>query len=98
MTDVLITYDRLAELDAKLRSITTELREASARADVLEAAIGDPFRRNDLREAVEDFEDRWDNRRRDLAEDVAGVREHVHGVLEGFREWDAETATSLTAD
>lgn len=97
MTDVLITYDRLAELDAKLQAITTELRKASARADVLEAAIGDPFGRDELREAVEDFEDRWNNRRQNLAEDVAGVQEHVHGVLEGFRAWDAETATGLTA-
>ncbi|GGI48215.1 putative nucleic acid-binding Zn-ribbon protein [Agromyces flavus] len=95
MGDVIITYDRLADLDAKLQSITAELEQAAARADVLEGAIGDPFGRNDLREAVEDFEDRWNNKRKNLAEEVAGVQEHVHGVLEGFRAWDDETAAGL---
>jgi predicted nucleic acid-binding Zn-ribbon protein len=95
MTDVVVSYQVLAELDAKLQSITAELQQAAERADVLEDAIGDPFGRNDLREAVEDFEDRWNNRRKNLAEDVADVQEHVHGVLEGFRAWDRETAAGF---
>lgn len=97
MGDVIITYDRLAELDEKLQAITVELEQAAARANVLEGAIGDPFGRNDLREAVEDFEDRWNNKRKNLASDVADVQEHVHGVLEGFREWDRQTADGLQA-
>lgn len=98
MTDVVVSYRELAELDAKLQSITAELQQAESRADVLEDAIGDPFGRNDLREAVEDFEDRWNNRRANLAEDIAGVQEHVHGVLEGFRAWDRETAAGFEQD
>ncbi|GAA2044895.1 hypothetical protein GCM10009819_35100 [Agromyces tropicus] len=98
MTDVVVSYEVLAELDAKLQSITAELQQAATRADVLEDAIGDPFGRDDLREAVEDFEDRWDNRRKHLAEDVAEVQQHVHGVLEGFRDWDRETAAGFDAD
>ncbi|BDZ55483.1 hypothetical protein [Agromyces marinus] len=98
MSDVVVSYSRLSRLDRKLRAITAELEGAATRADVLEGAIGDPFGRNELREAVEDFEDRWNNRRKNLAADVANVQEHVHGVLEGFRAWDRETAAGFEAD
>ena len=92
---VLIKYTELDEVNSHLKDIVAELEGAEDRADVLEDAIGDPYGRNDLREAVEDFEDRWNNKRKNLAEDTKKVQEHVQGVLDGFLKWDTETAAGL---
>lgn len=93
--DVLIYFSDLDALNEKLREITSELENAGSRADQLEDAVGDPYGKNDLREAVEDFEDRWNNRREDLAKDIKALQEHVQGVLDGFSDWDTETAASM---
>ena len=93
--DVLVKFDDLRTLNEYLVSIVGEFDAAEDRADVLEEAIGDPFGRNDLREAVEDFEDRWDDKRDELRDDLKKVQEHVQGVLDGFTDWDVETAKGL---
>ena len=93
---VLVKYTELDELSTNLIAIVEELEGASGRADTLEHAIGDPFGRNRLREAVEDFEDRWNNKRKNLSTDIAKVQEHVQGVLDGFEAWDSETASGLS--
>ncbi|CAN5207764.1 hypothetical protein BH09ACT3_BH09ACT3_15180 [soil metagenome] len=92
---VLIRYSELKAVDDKLKDIIEELESASNRADQLEHAIGDPYGRDDLREAAEEFEDGWSNRRGDLAEDLKAVEEHVAAVLKGFEEWDSETSTEM---
>lgn len=94
--DVLITFDDLGTLNDSLKSIVTEFDQAEDRADVLEGAIGDPFGRGTLREAVEDFEDRWDDKRDELRDGIKQVQEHVQGVLDGFTDWDVETAAGMT--
>lgn len=93
--DVLIKFTELDEMNTFLKDIVAELEGASDRADELEDAIGDPYGKNNLREAVEDFEDRWNNKRKNLAADTKKVQEHVQGVVDGFREWDTKTAASL---
>jgi len=90
---VLIKYSELKAVDDKLKDIIEELESASNRADQLEHAIGDPYGKNDLREAAEEFEDGWDNRRGDLTEDLKKVQEHVAAVLDGFEKWDEESST-----
>ncbi|WP_405216196.1 hypothetical protein [Agrococcus sp. Ld7] len=95
--DVLIKFEDLGTLNEHLQAIVAEFDGAEDRADVLEGAIGDPYGRNDLREAVEDFEDRWDDKRDELRDGIKQVQEHVQGVLDGFTDWDVETAHSMTA-
>ena len=92
---VLIKYTELEEVNSFLLEILAELEGAEDRADQLEDAIGDPYGRNDLREAVEDFEDRWNNKRNDLTRGTKKVQEHVQGVLDGFLEWDQGTASGF---
>lgn len=94
--DVLIKFEDLGTLNDYLKTIVAELEGAKSRADDLEAAIGDPFGRNELREAVEDFEDRWDDKRSELSADIKKVQEHVQGVLDGFKDWDVETANGMS--
>ena len=94
--DVLIKFDDLSTLNDYLKTIVTEFDSAEDRAVVLEDAIGDPYGRNDLREAVEDFEDRWDDKRDELRDGIKKVQEHVQGVIDGFTDWDVETAASMS--
>ncbi|MEH6782090.1 MAG: hypothetical protein V7618_11075 [Rhodoglobus sp.] len=92
---VLIKYTELKAVGDNLKKIVEELKEASSRADVLEGAIGDPYGKNKLREAAEEFEDGWDDRRKKLLEDIEKVEQHVAGVLEGFEQWDTDTANEM---
>ncbi|KAA6435114.1 flagellar protein FlgN [Agrococcus sediminis] len=95
MHDVLITFDELLALRMQLDEIITELESAGDRSSELEAAIGRPFGRGDLRDRAGDFESRWNDKRVDLARDMTKVRDHVQGVLEGFAEFDQEAALKL---
>ena len=92
---VLIKYSELKAVGDNLKKIVQELKDASKRADVLEEAIGDPYGKNKLREAAEEFEDGWDDRRNKLLEDIEKVEQHVAGVLEGFEQWDKDTSNEM---
>ena len=94
--DVLIMFDDLHTLNDYLKKIVEEFDVAEDRAGRLEAAIGDPYGRNTLREAVEDFEDRWNDKRNELRDGMKRVQEHVQGVIKGFSDWDVETAAGMS--
>lgn len=95
MADVLIRYTQLTELNAQLLAIVEELDGAVGRSEALEAAIGNPYGRGELRDRAQDFETRWDIKRGDLARDMKKVQEHVQGVIDGFSEWDADAAAKF---
>lgn len=95
MADVSIKIAELDTVATSLSKIVEEFEQASSRADKLEDAIGDPFGRNDLREAAEDFEDRWNNKRDELKDALQDIQEHVKGVVDGFQNWDSETALAF---
>lgn len=95
MHDVYISLDELRRVSTELGAITEELANAGSNTDALQAAIGFPFGRSELRNQAGDFESRWDIKREQLAEDLTKVLEHVDGVIEGVETWDADTAISL---
>lgn len=97
MNDVLITFDELLALRQQLDEIIVELESAGDRSNELEAAIGAPYGRGELRSKAGDFEGRWNDKRVDLARDMTKVRDHVQGVLEGFAEFDEEASLKLEA-
>ena len=92
VSDVYVKISELETVVSQLGSIIYEFDNATDRSEALEAAIGDPFHRGDLREKAEDFEERWDDKRGDLKESLEKVKEHVQGVIDGFTDWDSETA------
>lgn len=99
MTDaVWIKYTELRSVSKKLEDIITEFNEAGSLADALQDAIARPFFRSELRDKAGDFESRWDDKRGDLARDIGKVYEHVAGIVEGFAQWDEETAQSMEVD
>lgn len=98
MSDVLISYEILNQLNGSLKQILVEFEEASHRSDVLEGAIAEPCGRNTLKHRASDFESGWDDRRSKLKEDLAKVQEHVEQVGEGWQNWDTEASKSLKVD
>jgi len=95
--DFYIDLGQLNTVKEQLTKITKEFEDAEDNADELEDAIGDPYGRNELREAAEDFEDRWNHKRDELKDSLSDVLEHVKGVIENVEKWDTDTAIQLSA-
>lgn len=99
MADVVwVNYSSLERTSGQLERILSELEDAASLSGDLLSAIGRPYGRGALRDRVDSFESGWDNRRGDLARDITKIREHVVGVLDGFRDWDDETAAQMDID
>ncbi|GLI27938.1 hypothetical protein ARHIZOSPH14_21800 [Agromyces rhizosphaerae] len=98
MSDVLISYSVLNELNGSLKQILVELDEASNRSDQLEEAIGTPCGRGELRSRASSFESGWDDRRRYLRDDIAKVQQHVEETGAAWEDWDVEASKSLSVD
>ncbi|HLS62310.1 MAG TPA: hypothetical protein VK060_02910 [Ruania sp.] len=98
MADVLISMDRLEKVSKQLAAIVEEFEKAATRADALHQAIGRPYGRTELRDATDDFEDRWDLEREQLKDGLSEIREHVDAVIDGVGEWDSQTALSLDGE
>jgi len=94
--DVYIKLDELEQVVTMLGSIITEFDKATSKSEALEAAIGDPFGRGDLKDKAKDFEERWDDKRNELKDSLEKVKEHVDGVVKGVSDWDSETAVQLS--
>lgn len=93
--DVLVRFDDLGQLNDQLLAIVAELDAAGSRSDQLESAIGRPYGRSELTDAVSSFESRWNDKRNDLATGTKGVQENVQAVIDGFSDWDTETAAGF---
>lgn len=92
MADVKIKIETLDRIASQLDAIVTEFENATGNSEELEAAIANPYDRSELREKAQDFEERWDDKRDELKESLDELSKHVKGILEGFENWDSETA------
>lgn len=92
MPDVRIKIDTLAKVVDQLNEIVGEFDNATSQSEELEADIGNPFGRSELRDKACEFEERWNDKRGDLKESLDDLRKHVKGVVDGFENWDSETA------
>lgn len=91
--NVQVNYDDLEFLRDHLSNIVEEFEQASARRNDLALDIGQPWGHNRLLVKSTEFETQWDDRRKKLREGIEGVAEHVHGVLESFKQFDTEAAS-----
>lgn len=99
MTDgIWVRYTELSEVNDQLKSIVQELTDAASRTAAVQEAIGSPYGKTKLGRRVHDFESRWDDKRTELSTDIDKVQKHVQGVLDGLRDWDAETASQMEID
>ena len=97
MADVKIKIETLSRIQTQLNAIVDEFENATGNSEALEAAIGNPYGRGELRDKAQDFEERWDDKRDDLKESLEDLRKHVKGVVDGFENWDSETALQFQA-
>lgn len=95
MGDVYISYEELGEVETNLTAIIAEFEAAVSSSEELESAISDPYGRHELRNAAKEFEERWDSKRGELADDLGKILERVTGILDGFRQGDDELAVAL---
>ncbi|WP_406029838.1 flagellar protein FlgN [Nocardioides sp. NBC_00163] len=98
MADVRIKIETLSRIASQLDSIVGEFENATSQSEELEADIGNPYGRSDLRDKAQDFEERWDDKRDDLKESLKELQEHVKGVVDGFENWDSETALQFQSN
>lgn len=98
MADVRIKIETLSRIATQLDSIVGEFENATSQSEELEADIGNPYGRGDLRDKAQDFEERWDDKRDDLKESLKELQEHVKGVVDGFENWDSETALQFQSN
>ncbi len=98
MADVYIKLEQLEQVVTNLEDIISDFDNATSLSEELEAAIGDPFGESKLREEAQEFEERWDDKRKQLNDGLKGVKDHVKGVVDGVQDWDAETAIALSGD
>lgn len=98
MADVRIDFETMDALNAQLLSIIDELEGAVSRSEELESAIGQPYGWSGLQTKAREFEERWDEKRGELAEQLVAIQEQVQMVIDGFTEGDAEMAAALTPD
>ncbi len=92
MADILIKISELETVRSSVDSIVQEFENATSSSEDLEADIGDPFDRSELRDKACEFEERWDDKRDELKESLKKVSEHIKGVIDGIENWDSETA------
>lgn len=98
MSDVLINYSVLNQLNGSLKQILVEFDQASKRENALESAIGKPDGRTKLKDLADEFESGWDDRRTALQKDIAEVQQHVDQVGKGWEQWDTEASKKLKVD
>jgi phage-related minor tail protein len=94
--DMEITLSELETAAEQLDAIISEFDNAKDNSEALEAAIGNPFGRGELRDRAENFESRWDDKRKELNDGLKKIREHVTAVVDNTRQWDSDTAIALT--
>lgn len=96
--EVWIKYTELQTVSTQLSNIVTELDGVGSKQDALEEAIGAPWYLDRLRSRSHDFEGRWDDKRKYLLESLKEVQAHVQGIVDGFQDWDQDTASHMEVD
>jgi uncharacterized protein YukE len=88
MAEKLQVTDDVGNLAQNLRSIRAAFEGADRTADTLADAVGHPR----LAGVLRDFAGQWDDRRRELAQQVDRVAELAAAVDQGFADADRELA------
>ncbi|MEI5585535.1 MULTISPECIES: hypothetical protein [unclassified Agromyces] len=95
---VSIPLSSMEELDRALKDIVVEFDEAGGRTGRLVAAIGRPFGRSGLRDAADEFEGAWDDKRETLKGHLVELQKQVEGVRDGWESLDRDLAKHLEAE
>ncbi|MFC6355188.1 hypothetical protein [Luethyella okanaganae] len=98
MGDIWIPMTDLSELNGSLKQIIVEFEDAEKRQNNVEAAIGSPDGRGELRSRCHDFEGGWNDRRSELLKNLQNVQARVEATGRGWKDFDLEAAASLRVE
>lgn len=93
-----IPLSSMEELNAALKDIIVEFEDAGKATGALVEDIGRPFGRNGLRDAADEFEGAWDDKRETLKGHLQELQEQVEGVKTGWEQFDEDLAKELEQD
>lgn len=94
MSDVVIKYTELSILVSRLDSMIEEFNSGSKGA-ALRDAIGEPFGRSELTDAAEESEDRWDDKREALVEDLTSIRDLAQQIYDDYQQFEDDAASQF---
>lgn len=95
MADIMLDLARLQETQTGLSAAITEFENAAKTNDGLEESIGRPDDRTALRDKASDFEGSWNDKRGKLQENLTNILEQLTSIVDGWTEWDCQTASDL---
>lgn len=87
-----IDTDEVSRVSTNLATIVRNLESAEADSHTLGNLIPVP----ELARAAEDFAHKWDDRRRELVEQVTALKEQAQAVADAFNEVDSQLVDALT--
>lgn len=91
MSDLVITVDVIERMRGDLARIRREFENANRNSDSAADAVG----HRGLADRVRNFAHNWDNRRRDLVEQIETIEEQLDNLQEQFDVTDRELAAGL---
>jgi len=93
---VWLNMEDLEEVTTGLSAAISEFESAADNTNAIESAIGRPDGRGALRDRVDGFEHDWNDNRDKLKESLAGVRDHLQGIIDGYLKLDTDLAAEMT--
>ncbi|WPP31330.1 hypothetical protein [Streptomyces sp. CL7] len=88
MSDLTVDFSLLNTSTKQLKAIQKEFKELNEWKDDIESVVG----ARELREAMADFIENWDDNRKRLLEDLENVGKMVEGTRNAFKSLDDELA------
>jgi len=94
MSDLIVEIDVVQRMKIDLGRVRREFENANERSDEVAEAVG----HRALGERVRGFAHNWDNRRKDLVEQITQIEGHLDNIQEQFDIIDIELASGLTGN
>jgi uncharacterized protein YukE len=91
MSDLVIQMHLLDQLEKDLADIAAEY----AKADEFSGEMADAVGNDELGDRVRDFSTKWNDRRKNMTEQVTALHEQVKAIRDAFTEVDAELGKAL---
>jgi uncharacterized protein YukE len=88
MSDLVVDFNLLSTSSKQLKAIQTEFRNLGEWKDDIKSVVGAA----ELKDAMTDFIDNWDDNRKRLLESLESVGKMVEGTRDAFAKVDDELA------
>ena len=91
MADLIVDTDFLRKTGSDLRVVAKEFEHANSHSDDASDATG----HDGLAERVREFAHNWDDRRKKMVGNIAGLAEAAHGVGDAFEQLETDLVGAL---